>query len=109
MPNSNRRIARRAAPPAPPPAPIVVELTALEAQGYRLAGNAPDENVHMQIEIVLIAGGMDEPSALFMAQKLAEAGIEARQKIERARRFEVRVLEDAPDPPSVDGQRGSRR
>ena len=74
-----------------PKAPIVVELSALENQGYSLAGTAPDDNVRAQIEIVLTAAGMEAPTAEFMAQKLSAAALLARAKIKEATAFEIKV------------------
>ena len=80
-------------------APVKVELTAVEAQGYNMAGNAPDDGIESQILLVLSVGGMDEPTRKFMAEKLTAAAKSARQKIIEATRFEIVVL--TPPKPST--------
>lgn len=85
--------------PASPPAPIIIDLSEEEALGHRLAGTAPDEFIAGQIEIVLGAGGMESATAKFMAEKLAKAGLRAREKIRVATRYEIRVA--APPKPST--------
>ncbi len=75
---------------------IVVELTPEEAQGYRLAGNAPDSEIPGVLFIVLTTASMNEESALYLSTRLATAALSARNKIKEATRFEIRVVGESP-------------
>jgi hypothetical protein len=74
-------------------------VTEVEAEGYRLAGNAPDDGIASQISIILATGGMSPEMVKYMTGKLTEAALSARKKITEATRFEIRVL--TPPKPST--------
>lgn len=80
--------------------PIIIDLTETENRGHELAGNAPDEGIETQIELVLSAkGGMDRETIVFLAGKLAKGAHAARAKIREATRYEIRVV--TPPKPST--------
>jgi hypothetical protein len=70
---------------------IRIYLTPEESQGLRLSGEAPDDEIAGQIIIVLMAGGMEQATAEYLAGRLAQAAIRARNKIEEATRYEIIV------------------
>jgi hypothetical protein len=80
---------------------IKIELTETQARGFNLAGTAPDDHdaIAGQIELLLTVGGMDQPTAEFMAAKLAKGAREARAIIREATRYEIKVV--TPPKPST--------
>lgn len=75
---------------------IIVELTEEEALGWGQAGNAQGkQGVKDFIFIKLALNGMSHEQAEIAAERLAEAAESARQKIEAATRYEIRVVVSA--------------
>ena len=81
-------------------APIIVELTEIEQRGYNYAGNAEKDELAMQIELILLSEGLEGEHLQATAKAMTEASQRARDKIEEARRFEIRVV-PAPDASGV--------
>ncbi len=72
---------------------IVIELTPEEHRGFKLAGDAPDDGIRDQIEIILSVGGMDAQTVEYFSARLSEAALRARDKVRAATAYEIREIE----------------